>query len=114
MNPRLEALIILWSKALEGGLSADENARLAALMEDSALMEEFSQWQAQQALQEPESSLQPKDWEQLDSRVKSGFRRFARPLWARPALWLLAAAAIGSAGILAVNSGKAPQNYYEE
>ena len=54
-------------------------------------MDSFSQWQAEQAVAEPESSLSEQDWARVDKSVR---RAFKKPFWLQPVFAVLAAAAV--------------------
>jgi len=98
MEP-LNELIGLFQKELGSsqGLGAEESARLKVLMQDPALVEKFSDWQAGQASAEPGHSLSAGDWTRLDKAVLKGYRHAVKAWWARPGFWLAA----GSLGVLA-------------
>lgn len=98
MSAGLEELKTLWGKALEDQASRAEMDRLAELMSDSNLMQEFADWQASQAAGEPEASLDESQWRAIDAKVRRGYRRFSHPIKFKPLAWLAAA---GLAAVMA-------------
>lgn len=96
MDSRLLRLVELWSKSLESGLDDGAQAELDGLLQDPALTEQLSTWQAQHS---PAEALEPGETPGMDKRVRENFRR--RVLLRKVGPWALGTAlALGGAVFL--------------
>jgi hypothetical protein len=87
MNPRLEQLIDLWKRDLENSLAGPDRSALNALLQDEALVEEFTEWNAQAFSLEPAAALDEQAWKKVDAKVRTGFHDIFRPFYLSP--WFL-------------------------
>jgi hypothetical protein len=93
MEARLLRFVDLWKQSLESGLDDAAQAELDAFLQDPALVEQLSSWQAQHSGLEAQ---EPGETPRLDKRVRDQFRQRAMLRQAGP--WALGAfVAIGAA-----------------